>query len=265
MIRTLLVRNLRLHLPLLAILSAGLFLFQLAIVWVAARIDLGPQFRAFIQSFLPREVVDVLLSQFGFGSFAGTVSFGYQHPLVLISAIAMVVVVATIPAQERESGFLDLVLSRPLHRSRYLAASMVELLLTAGVSAMVVLAGSGVGMVLVEIPEPVGWRSYLPAAQALFLLLMAVGSYTLLLATEARRRGLAIAPAVGLTLLFYWLDFMGDYWDLLETARYLSPFYYFDPARAAQAGMAPRTVQVFGGIVLVCLPGALLNFRRQDL
>jgi ABC-2 type transport system permease protein len=264
-IRTLLLRNLRHHAYLLTVLSGGLLLFEVALVWVAARIDMGPEFQGFLQTLLPQDVVESLFSTFGFGSFAGTVSFGYQHPLVLISGIAMVMMVATTPPHERETGFLDLVLSRPLLRSHYITASILEVLLMALLAAVVVLAGTTLGLAVVDVPEPTDWKAYLPAAEGLFLLLSAVGSYTLLLATEAKRRGMAIAPAVGITLLFYWLDFMGEYWDLLETARYLSPFYYFDPARASQTGLAPSTLGVLGGILLVCLPASLLNFNRQDL
>ena len=72
MIRTLFLRNLRQHLPLLGVISLGLFLFELAVVWVAARLDMGPEFRQFLQTFLPPDFVELTFSQFGFGSFAGT-------------------------------------------------------------------------------------------------------------------------------------------------------------------------------------------------
>ena len=121
------------------------------------------------------------------------------------------------------------------------------------------------GLAIVDLAEPVGWAEYLPSAGGLFLLLMAVGSYTLLFATDAKRRGVATAQAVGITMVFYWLDFMGDYWDLLETARILSPFHYFDPARAASTGLSPTEVLVLGGITGTAILAAFLNFRRQDL
>ncbi len=265
MIRAIFLRNIRHHLGLLGVLSLGLFLFQLAMVWFAARLDLGPQFRAFLQTLIPPGLVDVIFNQFGFGSFAGTISFGYQHPLVLISGIALVIVMATVPAQERESEILELILSKPVPRRAYLGANLLSVLFTVLLISAMVLAGSAFGLMIVVAPVDVGWTDYLPSALVLFLLLMAVGSYGLLFSTEAPRRGIATAQAVGITLLFYWLDFMGDYWDLLETARYLSPFFYFDPARAAQAGLAPRDIWVLLGISLALVPAAFLNFQRQDL
>jgi hypothetical protein len=68
-----------------------------------------------------------------------------------------------------------------------------------------------------------------------------------------------------MTLLFYWLDFMGDYWDLLETARLLSPFHYFDPALAVASGIPVRDAVVLGGILITATVAAFLNFNRQDL
>lgn len=265
MIGTLFRRNLRQHALLLGVLSLGLFLFELAVVWTAARMDMGPEFREFLAVILPPDLVDVVFNQFGFGSFAGTVSFGYQHPMTLVSGIAIMVVMATIPAQERESGFLDLVLARPLSRASYITSMVLQLLFASILTALVVLAGSAAGLALVAPPEPVLWTEYIPSAFGLFLILMAVGSYTLLFATGAKRRGIATAQAVGITLVFYWLDFMGDYWDLLETARSLSVFYYFDPAQAARDGIPIASIAVLGGIVLVAIPLAYLNFRSQDL
>jgi ABC-type transport system involved in multi-copper enzyme maturation permease subunit len=210
-------------------------------------------------------VVDTLFSQFGFASFGGALSFGYQHPLALIAAIAMVTVMATIPAHERETDLLDLILTRPLPRSRYLTAHLLLVLFASTVAPLALLAGGVLGLAVVEAPEPVAWTAYVSSAGAMALLLFAVGSYSLLIATGAKRRGVAVARGIGITLVFFWLDFMGEYWDLLETARLVSPFHYFDPAAAANYGLP------FGdGTVLLCISiaattWAFWNFRRQDL
>lgn len=265
MIKALLFRNLRHHFSLMAALFAGLVLFELIIVWVAARIDVGPGFRQLLGALLPPEVVETILGQFGFTSFSGALSFGYQHPLALVAAVALVVVMATIPAQERESGLLDLLLARPLTRTRYLFAVAGGVVTAALLGPGALLAGEAVGLEIVDAPVGVAWTSYLGSAVALVLLLLAVGAYSLLVATSAWRRGVAVAQAVGLTLLFYWLDFMGDYWNVLETARRLSPFHYFDPALAARSGVPLLHWAVLGSVTVLAGAGAFLNFRRQDL
>lgn len=265
MIRVLVLRGLRQHARLLGLSAVGLFLFEWAVVWIADRIDVGAGLRDFLAAILPADVLEIIFGQFGFGSFEGTVSFGFQHPLAIVAGIAMVAVMATIPAQERESGFLDLILARPLPRCRYLAATVILLLVPAFLTPLALLAGVRVGLGVVEPSRPVTWTAYIPSAAALALLLLAIGAYTLLFATDARRRGVAVAQVVGVTLLFYWLDFMGDYWDLLETARVLSPFHYFDPAKAASSGLPAPHALVLSSIACVAVAGAFLNFRRQDL
>ena len=265
MIRPLLIRGLRQHARLLGILILGLFLFELVLVWVSARIDMGPSFQQLLGSLLPQGMVDTLFSQFGFASFAGAVSFGYQHPLSLMAGIAMVMVMATLPAHERETGLLDLVLARPVPRTRYLWANAILVVLSALLPPVALLAGGAVGLALVEAPGAVTWARYIPSATTLALLLLSVGAYTLLFASGAKRRGTATALGVGITLLFYWLDVMGDFWDLLETARLLSPFHFFDPAVAATSGILPRDALVLGGFVVAATLGAFLNFSRQDL
>jgi hypothetical protein len=265
MIRSLFLRGLRQHAVLLGILSLGLLLFEWAVIWAAALIDMGPGFLQLLQTLLPREMAESILGQFGFASFAGAVSFGFQHPLTFVAAIAMVVVVSTLPAAEREAGLLDLILTRPVPRSRYIAAMAALTLFAAVLSPLALLAGSAVGLTVVDAPQQVSWVDYLPSAMALALLLLAIGAYSLFIATDALRRGTASAQIAGLTLLFYCLDFLGDYWDALETARLFSPFHYFDPARAASTGIPDLDIWVLGGIAVLCTVGAFLNFRVQDL
>jgi hypothetical protein len=265
MIRTLFLRGIRQHLGLLGSICLGLILFEWAIVWAASQLGMGADFRNILAAFLPSNVVDTVFSQFGFASFEGAISFGYQHPLALIAAVAVVTVMGTLPAHERETALLDLILTRPLARNRYLAAHLLLVLVGAILPPVSLLAGGLLGLAAVDAPEAVAWTRYLPSASAMVLLLLAVGAYVLLFSTGAKRRGVAVAQAIGVTLVFYWLDFMGDYWDLLETARHLSPFHYFDPARASETGLSTVHSIVLLGVSISATAGAFLNFRRQDL
>ena len=263
---TLFRRTLRQHALLLAVLFASLVLLEFFLVWVSVEMGIGPEFQTFLESFLPPEISDMIFGQFGLTSFAGAVAFGFQHPFSMVTSIAMVTVAATLPAAERERGYLELFLSRPLPRSTYLLSALLFVLLTAILLPLGLLAGAALGLRLVDAPQEVAWTAYLPAAQGMTLLLLVIGSYTLLLATGARRRGVATAQAVGFTLLFYWMDFMGDYWDTLAQARKASPFHYFHPTRASlEGGLSLPGGSVLGTITLACVLLAFFNFRRQDL
>jgi ABC-type transport system involved in multi-copper enzyme maturation permease subunit len=265
MIRPLLGRTFRHHARLLAFLALSLVMFQWVIVWVAARIETGPGFQQLFRSLLPPQVAESVFGQLGFASFGGAISFGFQHPFNLVAAIALMMVVATIPAAERETGFLDLLLARPLTRPMYLTATVAVL---TGVCLLVpasLLVGTAAGLAMVDAPEAIHWSRYIPSAGGLALLLFCIGGYTLLLSTAAKRRGAATTRAVGLTLVFYWLDFMGAYWGRLEIPRRLSPFHYFDPADAARNGLDPThgAILALAGCLFVAV--AFWNFQRQDL
>jgi len=266
MIRALIWRSLRQHAVLLTVLFASMVLVEFFLVWVSAQMNIGPEFERFLRSFLPREITELIFSQFGLTSFEGAVAFGYQHPFSLVGSIAMVVVAATLPAAEREKGYLELFLARPLPRSAYLLSVLLFVLLVATLLPLGLLLGTAVGLHVVDSPADVGWMDYAPSAFALALLLLSIGSYTLLFATGARRRGVAVAQGVAFTLGFYWMDFMGDYWDALVYARKASPFFYFDPARASfGSGLSPTEATVLSSIVVGASLLAFFNFRRQDL
>jgi ABC-type transport system involved in multi-copper enzyme maturation permease subunit len=266
MIRALFSRNLRQHTVLLAVLFASMVMVEFFLVWVSAQMDIGPEFQRFLEAFLPPEITEMIFSQFGLTTFEGAVAFGYQHPFSLVGSIAMVMVAASLPAAEREKGYLELFLARPLPRALYLLSILLFLGLVAVVLPLGLLLGTALGLQVVETSSEVGWIGFVPSALALALLLLSIGAYTLLFATGARRRGIAVAQGVAFTLLFYWMDFMGDYWDTLEYARKASPFFYFDPGRASfGTGLSWTEVTVLASIAVLASLLAFYNFQKQDL
>jgi len=266
MTRALLWRNLRQHALLLCVLVLSMVLLEFFLIWVTNQMNVGPEFQQFLEGFLPPEVTEMIFGQFGLTTFEGGVAFGYQHPFSMVASILMVTVAATLPAADRERGYLEVFLSHPVPRARYLLSTLIFVGLVSLAMPLGLLSGTALGLRVVESPADLSWTAYVPAAGAMALLLLAVGGYTLLLATGARRRGIATAQAVSFTLLFYWLDFMGDYWQALSYARRVSPFYYFDPARAAAGtGLTMSEIGVMGTMAASTVLLAFFNFERQDL
>ncbi len=266
MIRALFVRNFRHQWRLLFALGLGLALVEGLLVKISARIETGPGLRFFLEQLLPPDVREAMSSQLALLSFAGAVGFGFQHPLVLVAAIAFVIGAATIPAGERESGFLDLLLARPVPRSRYLAAVVLLVVLGAVVLPSAQLAGAAAGLALVEASGEIPWIRYASSAAGLTTLLLAVGGYSLLIAADAQRRGLATARAVGLTLAAFWLDVTADMWEPLRALRWLSPFAYFRPVPAAVIPHTPlENPLVLLAVFTACVAAAFYRFGRRDL
>lgn len=264
--RPLVCRNLAHHARLLGALAAGLALLEWLIAAAAARIELGPGFVAFFTQILPPAARPILERQLAYVSFSGTVAFGFQHPVMLVAAIAFVIVAATIPAGERESGFLDLVLARPVTRSAYLLASASLVLLGSLVLPAALLAGAALGIAWANVPSALPWTRYPPAACCLALLLLAIAGCTLLLGTTTRRRGAASARAVALTLALYAIETIGDLWAPLAPLRHLSLFHYYRPVVAVVDATFPlRDCAVLATVAVVTCAAALLRFRRADV
>jgi ABC-2 type transport system permease protein len=259
-------RLMRQHGRLLAGLLAGLFVVPMIVVFAAAQIEQGPGLQGMIDQLAPTGLRDFIAEQFGTVTFAGTVAFAFQHPAVIVAALAFVIVVGTVPAGERESGLLDLILARPLPRWRYFASVLMLVVLGALALPAAALGGVALGLGLVEGPEALPWHRYLPSAAGLACLMLCVGGYALLLAVGARRRGKAASRVAGLTLLLYVVDVLGNLWKPLESIRWISPFSYFDPIRAAiLEEIPPLHTAVLLSVFLLGTALALLRFRRQDL
>jgi len=102
------------------VLLTGLLLaaFQVMLVFVARFIANSGGFEQ-LTALLPpfaRELMGPYLTSFM--SFAGIISAGYIDLGVLGALIAVTVAIGTVPAAEVESGFVDLLLARPLPRQR---------------------------------------------------------------------------------------------------------------------------------------------------
>jgi ABC-2 type transport system permease protein len=266
MIRPLLARNIRHHRILMIALLIMMALLELLIVWIAGHIENGPGIRELLEQVLPLGMRQLFGSQIGLLSFTGLAGFGFQHPLALAGAIAFVILVATIPAGEQESGFLDLVMARPVPRSSYFLAVLASLLLGAFLFPLAPLCGLSVGLGILSNPVEVEWSRYLPSAMGLCCLLLSISGYTLLLTSFARRRGTAAAQATGLTLLFYWIDLLSLVWKPMASIAWISPFHYFKPMQSVIANAAPfDQYAVLLGIFAVTSTLAYLLFRRRDL
>jgi ABC-type transport system involved in multi-copper enzyme maturation permease subunit len=245
---------------------AGMALIEVVIVWIAGHIESGPGIQELLEQVLPLPMRQLIGSQLGLLSFAAVVGFGFQHPFAMAIAIAIVITVATIPAGERESGFIDLVMARPVPRARYFFAVALLLAMFALIMPLAPLCGLITGLALVDAPGEIEWARYVPATAGLACLLLSIGGYTLLLASCARRRGTAVAQAAGLTLVMFWIDLTAQMWRPAQVICWLSPFNYFKPVKYAIDGATPVShYLVLLAVFVVTAAAAYLLFRRRDL
>ncbi|MFB7249170.1 ABC transporter permease [Microbacterium sp. NPDC056234] len=202
----------------------------------------------------------VLAALFGSEPSAFTTSFlGAMVLFISISVGAYAVVMGQHPKAEEASGRLELTLSTPVGRSRWLAAQLI----VAGLGTLLLLAvsifGMWAGAALVGIEDPtvgdfaVVWASYAPGVLALLALTAALYGWVPR-ATSAGWAALAF---------FFVIDFFGPLFDLPEWVQGLSPFHWVPTAFGDDVDMSGVL-----GVSAVCatlFALAFWGFRRRDL
>ncbi len=140
------------------VLSVGLLLalFQIIIVFIAGVLESRGQF-AQLSAMLP-PFVQALLgpAMASFLSFAGIVSIGYYEPAILGAVIGVAIAVSTQLTLEIESGFIDLMLARPVARPWIVTRSAVVAVLAVMVMIAMMLAGTWAGLAMLA-PATAEW------------------------------------------------------------------------------------------------------------
>lgn len=262
MIRALAGRILRQHRMILVALSLGVFALELLIVHIAAAF--GPTMIQMFEALPPifRSFIGAQLEELSLTAFVG---FGFQHPGTLAMGVSLVVLTATIPAAERETGLLDLLLAHPVSRARYLTAVVLVLGFECLLLPSCGLLGAWVGLATIEVPDEPVWTSFIPSALGLFTLLLTWGGIALWLSTLGRRRGTAAARAAGAVLFFFLLETLSSLYAPLESWSWMSPFHYFQPISSAVSKWEWRDPAILLGLFGIAAALAFANFRRRDL
>jgi hypothetical protein len=170
-------------------------------------------------------------SALAFMSFTGIVSLGYFHPIVLGALVGLVITIATEPASEVETRFVDLTLARPLGRAELITRTLIVLTFTGSTMLGSMMLGTWAGLACCM---PAGAaRPSLGLTLSLAITLAAVtacwAGIALGIAAAARRRAVAGAAAGVLAFAAYLLDYLGRAWEPARPASIASPFHYFEP------------------------------------
>jgi len=163
-------------------------------------------------------------------SFRGVACLGYFHVAVVAFLVGLTIALATEPAGEAETRFLDLILAHPLARhwvitrTIVLAATCIAFLLGGMMSGTLVGLYWLVGGDLARETFHVVPR----LALNLGLLLLSWSGIALALASIARRRSVAAAIAALLAMACYMTDLIAQAWKALKPVARYSPFHYYN-------------------------------------
>lgn len=251
-----------------ALCGTGLMAFEALVAWIfynyqeelSAEILRIEFVRQFIESLIGSQLGDALDP-------AALRSLAWIHPLVLAVLWAHVVTFCTrVPAGEIDRATADILFSLPVSRWRvYLSESFVWLMLGAVVIAMTYI-GNFLGHLTVPVedrPDPV--RS-VGVALNFYCLYFAVGGLALLASAFADRRGRAIGVTVGILLVQFVWNFLGQYWQFADDYSWLTILDYYSPMAILVQGAVPLTdMAVLAALGLILWTAGGLTLARRDI
>jgi len=187
--------------------------------------------------------------------------FSFVLPLLLI--VFAVGFGARAVAGEEEEGTLDLILSGPLSRRRWLAqqfAAMSTLTSLIGLVnfAAILLAGEAFGMGL----DP---GRLAGAVLGVVLIALVFGALALVVGAVTGRRGVAIAVTAAAALAAYLVFALADIVSWLDTVQKASPWYYYAAATPLLKGMEWAHAGVLAAIAFALPVAGGVVLDRRDL
>jgi ABC-2 type transport system permease protein len=252
------------------LLAMGLLLagFQILIVLIGSEIQASGSFNQFANLVPPfvRQMFGQMLDVFL--TFKGIVALGYFHLAIMGALVGLVIALATVPASEIETGFMDLLLSRPVARYWVITRALALVIATIIFMIGMIMLGTWSGLKMFG-PAEAEWPTsglILSLALNLGILLLCWGGVALAVGSMARRRGAAGAIAGMLALSTFLLDYIGRAWEPAETVAWISPFRYYSPLDLVRGAYIPgHHVFVLLGIALTGIVVAYIAFSRRDI
>ena len=252
------------------VLGIGIVLvaFQVFLIVVARSIERSNSFEQ-IGGLLPpfaRELLGPSLASFM--SFRGIVCLGYFHLVVMSALVALSIALGTVPASEIETGFMDLILSRPLARHWIITRSILVTALCTVTLLVLMMAGTWTGLNALA-PKDAAWPSrelILSLAINLEVLMLCWSGIAMAIGCASRRRSVAGDIAGLLALATFLLDYVARAWQPAERAGWLSPFRYYNPFELLMGNPLPvNNLLVLTGLALAGFALAYVLFSRRDI
>jgi ABC-type transport system involved in multi-copper enzyme maturation permease subunit len=247
----------------LAVVLAG---FQFLLTQVASYL-MRTQAFGMLSTLLPEFVRSMAVPSM-LVSFAGVVCLGYFHPIVIAAMIGLAIAIATEPAAEIETRFVDLALSRPIARTELVTRTLIVLAVCGMVTIGMMVAATAAGLACCMPATALGPSAGVIRSLAgnLAAITWSWSGVTLAVAAAVKRRATAAGVAGTAALAAYLLDYLGRAWEPARLASRLSPFHYFEPLGLIAGGsLSGSNLAVLFGIGLVGVGLSYFILSRRDL
>lgn len=267
MVRNILVHTLRRRRALVAFMSLGALAIETLIAWSFQAFG-GAELQAMMQA-MP-EVFRRFLKLSGAEApftVEGYLALGYFHPVFLVLTAALpITLAANSIAAEVRSGSILLVLGRPIPRWRYLLAHVLALVVLGVPLLAAALLGSWLGLRLSGYSGEADLGRFGWVLLNAYALLLGIGGYAFLFSALSSDAGRAASWSAGLSLGFFFLDYLANLWDKVEFLGPLSLYHYYDPNAVLQRGSVTGSdLALLLGVFAFGLAAAFWVFHQRDI
>lgn len=261
------LKSLRDHLSFLILAFLLVGLLQTLLLTIVTTTDLFNFIRDFIKQ-LPEELQlflgEEFIAQF---SVKGAAAFGYNHPLV-ITFLAIVAI--TIPSKhiagEIENGTLELIFSMPVKRLSITISLWIVSILT----ILFVISGCLIGTFISTLIFPqahlLPFSKILVIGTNLAVLMICINAYTFLISAYSHEGSKVAMRAAGITLLFYFLNYIATIWSMISFLKPFSIFNYYQPQKLmlGETNLGINLI-ILGLLTLFLMFPAILKINRRDI
>lgn len=166
-------------------------------------------------------------------------------------------------AGEEERGTLDIVLSTPIRRSRFLIEKFIALILSLGFLSVLIVASLYFGSKFVDIDVTLSQLT--SATFNLFLLSLNFGALAFFIGSLTGSKGLAIGLTTAFAVLSFFVSAFYKLVDQLDKIKEFSPFYHYSNQSALIHGVdwASAILLIWAIIGLFVL--SVVAFSKRDL
>jgi len=240
--------------------------FQFLICGIVSTIDIIGALQGIMKN-VPPLFRSIIEEQFFSGlSSKSVIAFGWNHPISLALGAAAAIIFATrAVAGEIENGVMELLLSQPVSRNRYLSGQIIfAFVALAGLSLFGIL-GTFLGGKIYNVPLFSG-PTLFQLALNYFLLQTVWYGIALLVSVHAREAGRVAIIGFLLALISYLISVIGKLWN---NATFLLPYTintYFSPQSIlAENRLEIRSLILLALLCVFSISLAVQRFHQRDI
>lgn len=239
--------------------------FEFAFGWLLFEAKFNEIFES-VANMLPSSLMNLMGVKAG-GAYAAShlLSFGYAHPLVLISLSLLPL---NIPARyisgEIENKTMDIFLTKSIKRSTIPLHIFIFLAITMAMQSLALFTGTYLSYLLFSLDIDI--HSYFRVVVVTYLFFVSMGCVAMFIAVWQKEKGKALAKSVGLFVILYFFDTIIR---LNTSLVYLTSYSYFNLFQPGKllSGEVNFEVSVLILLITIFLFWALTisTFNKKDM